>query len=457
MRSTRSRKKKKKFTFLTFLTIFFVLGAAFAVYRFMDLDNKSVANMVDSEKTVEDKKTDNDMDNVDSSNGNEEDIKEETDNQDKEEDKDKEQPVTSNPQQSSLEEKVSSLMESMTLEEKIGQMLIVGFESPEPNDHIKKMINDYHVGGVIFYDRNMQYPAQVTNLTNSLQALAAQQEHQIPLSISVDQEGGQIVRMREHVSDIPSQQQLGQMGNSETIFNTAVKTAKELSAMGINLNFAPVLDLSAGDSRSFGEDPEHASKYGNEVIKGLNEGGVTATVKHFPGNGRSNIDPHKDTSSVDAGQLDLENSDIYPFKKAIQEIDNSKFFVMVTHIKYPAYDQENPASISPVIIQDLLREKLGFEGIVVTDDLEMGAVNNYYTPEDLGFKAVEAGADVLLVCHTLDNQQKVFNGILEAVKSGKLSEERIDEAVKRVLTYKFQSIKSIEANPDEAERLVGVN
>src|SRR5690606_33086321 len=131
---------------------------------------------------------------------------------------------------------------------------------------------------------------------------------------------------------------------------------------------------------------------------------ITAALKHFPGHGRSSVDPHEETSSVHADKLDLENQDIYPFKKIINEIDNNKFFVMVTHIKYPAYDKENPASLSPVIIQDLLRNKLGYKGIVVTDDLEMGAVNKYFTYEDLGYKAVESGADLLLVCHTFENQ-----------------------------------------------------
>ncbi|MEI4525071.1 glycoside hydrolase family 3 N-terminal domain-containing protein [Priestia megaterium] len=168
-------------------------------------------------------------------------------------------------------------------------------------------------------------------------------------------------------------------------------------------------------------------------------------------------DPHLETSSVKADKLDLENGDIYPFKQMVKNVDNNNFFVMVTHIKYPAYDKENPASISPIIIQELLRKQLGYKGFVVTDDLEMGAVSKYFTYEELGVRAVEAGADVLLVCHTLDSQEKMYNGILQAVKEGKISEKRIDESVKRILTHKLTSDISLHVDPETAKNVVGNN
>lgn len=338
-----------------------------------------------------------------------------------------------------IEEKVDHLLKQMTLEEKVGQLVIVGFQTKQPDSLITAMIRDYHVGGVILYDRNMDSPNQVTHLTSDLQRLALENTHQIPLIVSIDQEGGQIVRMRDHVSPIPSQQDLARNKNLETVYNTAVQTGSELKAMGINVNYAPVLDLSNLDSRSFGEDPQKAKEFGEKVIAGFTKSGIIATLKHFPGNGRSNIDPHKDTSAVQANQLDLENNDIYPFKKIIEEVNHQNFFVMVTHIKYPAYDKENPASLSPIIIQQLLRNKLGYKGIVVTDDLEMGAVSKYYSYKELGYSAVKAGADLLLVCHTFDSQKEVISGMIEAVKTNKLSKDRINESVKRILTYKFSS------------------
>jgi beta-N-acetylhexosaminidase len=366
-----------------------------------------------------------------------------------------EKAVTFFESKNNVEEKVNDLVENMTLREKIGQLMVVGFQSKQIDQHIKTMMTEYHVGGVILYDRNMETPDQVASLNNQLQDLALKNKHQIPLMVSIDQEGGKIVRMRDQVSPIPSQQELGQKADSKEVYHVAYRNGKELAAMGIHVNFAPVLDLSASDSRSFGTEPEKANTLGSQVVTGLTDSGIVATLKHFPGNGRSNIDPHVETSSVQANQWDLENKDMYPFKKIIENIDNNRFFVMVTHIKYPAYDKENPASISPIIIQELLRKKLGYKGVVVTDDLEMGAVNKYFTYEDLGYKAVESGADLLLVCHTLENQKKVFNGILEAVQTKKLSEERIDEAVKRILTNKLTSIKSTHVDPIQAKKIVG--
>lgn len=340
-----------------------------------------------------------------------------------------------------LEQKVNQLVKKMSLKEKIGQLVVVGFQSDAVDSHIQTMINDYKVGGIILYDRNMDTPQQVTKLTNDLQHLAKKSEHHIPLIVSIDQEGGQIVRMRDHVSPIPSQQELAKQGSAKNVFDTAYRNAKELKAMGINVNYAPVMDLSSTDSRSFGEDPKQAKAFGEQAIAGFQKAGITATLKHFPGNGRSNIDPHLETSSVQANQLDLENKDIYPFRKIIKEVNHQQFFMMVTHIKYPAYDKENPASISPIIIQKLLRQKLGYKGIVITDDLEMGAVSKYYSYPDLGYRAVDAGADLLLVCHTLESQKQVINGIIDAVQSGKLTEDRINQSVKRILTFKLSMIK----------------
>ncbi|KJL02174.1 glycosyl hydrolase family 3 [Priestia aryabhattai B8W22] len=348
-------------------------------------------------------------------------------------------------------------MSNMTLQEKIGQMMVVGFQTEEVDDHIKTMISTYHAGGVILFDRNMKTPKQVATLTNSLQDLAQETKNQIPLMMGVDQEGGEIVRMKDQVSPIPSQQELGQKNNKDLVYQAANRNGQELAAMGFNVDFAPVLDLSDTDTRSFGTDPEKAAEFGKAAVSGLNANGLTAALKHFPGNGRSNIDPHLETSSVKADKLDLENGDIYPFKQMVRNVDNNNFFVMVTHIKYPAYDKENPASISPIIIQELLRKQLGYKGLVVTDDLEMGAVSKYFTYEELGVRAVEAGADVLLVCHTLDSQEKMYNGILQAVKEGKISEKRIDESVKRILTHKLTSDIQLHVDLETAKNVVGKN
>ncbi|MEK4538564.1 beta-N-acetylhexosaminidase [Peribacillus sp. FSL K6-1552] len=352
------------------------------------------------------------------------------------------------------DEKIEELLENMTLEEKIGQLMMVGFKGTEKSSEITELIEQKHIGGIIYFDRNMKSPKQVAKLSNSLQQSADRSSHSLPLMVAVDQEGGDIIRMRERVSPIPSQQELGENASVEDMYKVAKLNGTELNSMGININFAPVLDLSKTDNRSLGKDPEKVYQYGTKAIQGLNDASVTGALKHFPGNGRSEIDPHVETSSVEANQLDLENSDIYPFKKIIREMDNQKFFVMVTHIKYPAYDKEKPASLSKVIIEDLLRGKLGFEGLVVTDDLEMGAVNKYFSYKDMGKEAILAGADLLLVCHEYSHELEVYNGLLEAVKAGEVPMERINESTKRVLTYKLYNMKQTKVDPGQAAKVV---
>ncbi|MEK4014064.1 beta-N-acetylhexosaminidase [Peribacillus sp. FSL M8-0224] len=351
-------------------------------------------------------------------------------------------------------ERIEKLLNKMTLEEKIGQLMMVGFKGTEKSDEITELIEQKHIGGVIYFDRNMKSPKQVARLSNSLQQTANQSAHSLPLMVAIDQEGGDIIRMKERVSPLPAQQDLGKNASIEDMYKVAKLNGTELGSMGININFAPVLDLSKTDKRSFGQDPEKVYQYGKKAIQGFNDVSITGALKHFPGNGRSEIDPHVETSSVEANQLDLENSDIYPFKQIISEMDNQKFFVMVTHIKYPAYDKEKPASLSKIIIEDLLRGKLKYEGLVVTDDLEMGAVNKYFSYDEMGKQAILAGADLLLVCHEYSHELEVYNGLLQAVKAGEVPMDRINESVKRVLTYKLNNMKQKKADPDQAEKVV---
>lgn len=351
-------------------------------------------------------------------------------------------------------ERIEKLLNEMTLEEKIGQLMMVGFKGTEKSDEITKLIEQKHIGGVIYFDRNMKSPKQVARLSNSLQQTANQSAHSLPLMVAIDQEGGDIIRMKERVSPLPAQQDLGTNASIEDMYKVAKLNGTELGSMGININFAPVLDLSKTDKRSLGQDPEKVYQYGKKAIQGLNDVSITGALKHFPGNGRSEIDPHVETSSVEANQLDLENSDIYPFKQIISEMDNQKFFVMVTHIKYPAYDKEKPASLSKIIIEDLLRGKLKYEGLVVTDDLEMGAVNKYFSYDEMGKQATLAGADLLLVCHEYSHELEVYNGLLQAVKAGEVPMGRINESVKRVLTYKLNNMKQTKADPEQAEKTV---
>ncbi|MBL4954684.1 beta-N-acetylhexosaminidase [Neobacillus sp. YIM B02564] len=354
----------------------------------------------------------------------------------------------------STAEKVDKLLKQMTLQEKVGQMFMVGFQSTEEDQTIQTMIRKQKVGGVILFDRNMQSPEQVAELTNRLKQEAAKNDVSLPLMIGLDQEGGPVLRMRDRVSPIPSQQRLGRTASPEQVYKVARLNGTELAAMGIQVDFAPVLDLSANDERSFGRDPGKTTTLGLEAVKGLNAAHVTASLKHFPGNGRVVVDPHLDESIVKADKATLENVDMVPFKRMMEKQAEQQFFVMVTHVKYPAFDAKMPASISRTIIQDVLRGQLGYQGIVVTDDLDMGAVSKYYSYDQLGYMAVNAGADLLLACHEYDHQLKLYQGILQAVQDGKLSEERINESVKRILTYKLEHVSNDPVSPAKASQIV---
>ena len=326
---------------------------------------------------------------------------------------------------------VEELLKSMSLAEKVGQMMIVGIHGTTINDDIKFILNQYHYGGIIFFDRNMENKAQVKKLADDLQAVANQK---LPLFIALDEEGGRVARMKHDLEVMPSQQEIGISGDVNQAYDYAKRTARNLREIGVNINFAPVADVGS-DKRSFSTDPNITAEFVSSAAKGYDAEKFLYCLKHFPGIGKSKVDPHKAISEINDDKNILDAVDLLPFKKVLSEHDNSNFMVMMGHLKYPALDAENPASISPAIITGLLREELNFNGVIITDDLEMGATNNYH--DNIGVNAIKAGIDIALVCHEYPSQEKVYLSILEAVQRGEISEERINESVRRILKMKL--------------------
>lgn len=358
------------------------------------------------------------------------------------------------PTPETIESKVEAKLKTMSLDEKVGQLMMIGFAGSEVDENITKMISQKKVGGVILFDRNMVSPGQVTGLINSLQEIALRDKKNVPLFVAVDQEGGIVTRMRSRVGEIPSQQYLAQNGGEKDVRYFAMTTGRYLNAMGFNVNFAPVLDLSPTDTRSYSDKPEICADLGLAATCEFRNIGIIPTLKHFPGIGYSEKDPHFDQYTIERGEEIMMRNDLFPFKRIIEQCDNSKFFIMVSHLKYTAYDDSNPASLSPAILQKLLRQELGFSGIVVSDDLEMGALTKSYSFHDMGYLAIKAGVDIVLVCHDPEHQMDVYYGIVEAVKNKTLSEDRVNEAVKKILTAKFNMIQITRRSPDLAEELV---
>lgn len=333
-----------------------------------------------------------------------------------------------------IDEKVDKTVESMSQTEKLGQMVMIGIQGTKVDDDSLYMLNQYHMGGVILFDRNMESPEQVKQLTSDLQV---QSNEKVPLFIGIDEEGGDVVRMAEKLTPPPSQKEIGATGDIEQAKTWAIKTAKSLKEMGINVNFAPVADVGSNDKRSYSTDTNTVIDFVRAATKGYQQENIIYSLKHFPGIGKGRVDSHVDSSSIDVTKEILMAEDILPFKTIIDENDPNDYFILVSHLKYPALDEEYPASLSSKIMIDLLRNELGYKGIIITDDMEMGAVANHNDFRSIGVNAVKAGADIVLVCHEYEHQKEVYLGLLDAVNSGEISQERIDESVKRIIKVKL--------------------
>lgn len=333
-----------------------------------------------------------------------------------------------------IDEKVDKIVESMSQTEKLGQMVMIGIQGTKVDDDSLYMLHQFHMGGVILFDRNMKSPEQVKQLTSDLQA---QSNEKVPLFIGIDEEGGDVVRMAEKLTPPPSQKEIGATGDIEQAKTWAIKTAKSLKEMGINVNFAPVADVGSNDKRSYSTDTNTVIDFVRAATKGYQQENIIYSLKHFPGIGKGKVDSHVDSSSIDVTKEILMAEDILPFKTIIDENDPNDYFILVSHLKYPALDEEYPASLSSKIMTDLLRNKFGYKGIIITDDMEMGAVANHNDFRSIGVNAVKAGADIVLVCHEYEHQQEVYLGLLDAVNSGEISQERIDESVKRIIKVKL--------------------
>ena len=353
-------------------------------------------------------------------------------------------------------DKISRQIAEMTLDEKIGQVFTVGFEGYEQDNQIEGMIKDYHVGGVILFRKNIKSPVQLLGLVNSLKS--SNSNNKTPLFVSVDEEGGRVTRLPDQIIKLPSNEKIGKINNGDFSFSIGNILAEELKAFGFNMDFAPVLDIFSnpkntviGD-RSFGNNAEIVSKLGVQTMKGIRDLGVIPVVKHFPGHGDTLEDSHVGLPSVDHDMERLETFELIPFKAAI---DSGVDAVMVAHILLRKIDSENPASLSEKIISGILREKMGFEGVVITDDMTMGAIGENYSMQEAVVRSFLAGSDMILVCHGYDNQLEAIKALKAAVQNGTVTEDRLDESVRRILALKDKY--SLADTAIEAADVEGIN
>lgn len=335
------------------------------------------------------------------------------------------------------EDSIEKQVKAMSLDEKIGQMVIVGLEGYTVDETAKKLIEGKHVGGFILYKTNVKDASQLLSLINSLKL--ANKVNKVPLFISVDEEGGRISRMPNNIKKLPTNKAIGEINDSSFSFEIGEVIAKELKAFGFNMDFAPVLDINSNHNnpvigdRSFGSNAEIVTKLGIQTMKGIQAGGIVSVVKHFPGHGDTSVDSHIGLPVVNNSLGRLKSFELIPFASAIE---NKADAIMVAHILLPQIDRTYPASMSKIMITDILRNELKYDGVVVSDDLTMGAILKNYDIGEAAIKAIDAGIDILLVCHEYEKELAVINAVKEAVNDGTISEERIDASVYRILKLK---------------------
>ncbi len=339
---------------------------------------------------------------------------------------------------SNNEDGILDKLKAMTLQEKVGQLVIVGVEGNSIDEYSTKLIKEYHVGGFILFKRNIQDSSQLVNLLNSLKDTNAINS-KVPLFLSVDEEGGRVSRLPEELKKLPTNKVIGARNDSILSYKIGGLLGEALKAFGFNMDFAPVLDINSnpknpviGD-RSFGAKPELVADLGVQTMKGIQDQGVISVIKHFPGHGDTSVDSHVGLPKVKHGYERLESFELVPFRKAIE---SGADVVMIAHILLPELDATNPASFSKTVITDLLRTKMNYGGVVITDDFTMGAIVKNYDMAAAAVKSIQAGGDIVLVCHEFKKQEAVVKALLDAVRTGELSEERIDESVYRILSLK---------------------
>ena len=337
-----------------------------------------------------------------------------------------------------VDERADKIVAAMSDAEKVGQLVVIGVHGTSINEDMKYMLGEYHFGGVVLFDRNMQSKEQVKQLLGDLQSYAKKNE-KIGLFLAVDQEGGAVARMQDSLVKVPAAQDLGTQDIS-VAENYAKQSSLELAELGFNLNFAPVVDLGLTYGRSFSQnDPDRVVQYAGAVAKAYERNGLQFSFKHFPGIGKADVDLHEKENTINVTRDVLVSEDLKPYKELIPQFSQTSYMVMVSHAKYPAFDAKNPASLSPEIMNGLLRKELGFQGVIVTDDMEMGAVANHYTFEEMAVKTIQSGADIVLICHEYKHMVDAYNALLKAVRSGSITQERLDASVKRIVKMKLEN------------------
>ncbi|MBN2496552.1 MAG: beta-N-acetylhexosaminidase [Deltaproteobacteria bacterium] len=333
--------------------------------------------------------------------------------------------------------RVEKLIGQMSPAQKVGQLMMIGFGGREMGPEIARLLTELHIGSVTLYSRNVRDPAQVARLIRDIRSVMAKE---IQPFIALDQEGGNVVRVRSQVAVLPGTMTLGASRDPVLAYLAGQANAVDLGLIGFDMILAPVLDINHNPKnpvinvRAFGDDPQLVASLGSAYCLGQQDGGAATVAKHFPGHGTTAHDSHFALPRIELSADQLRQTELLPFRRAIESGLDA---VMTAHVQIPAIDTEGtPASLSPKVITGLLREELGFDGVVITDDLEMRAVSGHIGVGAAAIQALQAGADLIMVIWTPRRKREVHDALLAAVRDGTISAERLDRSVRRILRLK---------------------
>lgn len=331
---------------------------------------------------------------------------------------------------------VERLLNELSVQQKIGQLLIFGIEDKQLTKEHQQLIVDNHIGSVILFKRNISNKEQLSSFVQQLKAQTT--DEQIPLWVSIDQEGGVVNRLPEV---FPSAEQLAELQDLTLTYDSGFSMGELLKEYGINMDFAPVLDINSNannpviGSRAFGNKPEAVADQALAMMRGLQEHVITVG-KHFPGHGDTSEDSHYTLPTINKSWEELQDFELIPFAAAIEANIDA---IMVGHLYLPKVDDSYPASLSKEIIQHRLREEMGFRGLVISDDMVMEGITEHYSVGQAAIIALNAGVDMLIVGHQEKAQKEVLQAITDAVGSGKISIDLLNEHVERVLLAKLRA------------------
>jgi beta-N-acetylhexosaminidase len=345
----------------------------------------------------------------------------------------------------------------LSLKQQTGQMIISGFEGTSLNARTEELIVQQGIGGLILFERNYKNPDQLRRLINDLQSLMTDNPELPSLFISVDQEGGRVARLGSPFTQFPPMSCLGKANSNELAYRFGLGMGKELRAVGVNMDYAPVLDVHSNFAnpiighRALDSNTEKVARLGAALVRGFYDAGIIPVGKHFPGHGDTSQDSHISLPRVERSRDSLEQIELPPFSHAI---DQGLEVLMTAHVVYPAWDAERPATFSPTILNDVLRNSLRFKGLIMSDDLEMQAVVDKL--DSIPQLGTQAGVDVFLICHDLKKVKILQDAMIRDIENGSIPRSTINQSLARIFKVK-QSIKVLQNTSLNFENILEEN